>query len=255
MTQEHNRDGRASGQTPGRGLDKREIRLLHTSDVHIRNDEHRDWALHGLQGVVDLAVGLGVDALLIAGDLFDRDGLERTLVAHVFRVLGAIGVPVVVLPGNHDVLLLDDAFDVTAIPVSVRLITHPDGELIALPGIGTSIWGKPVYDHSPAFLPLSGVPPRPRTGWDVVMGHGLVVPHGNPEVRSAPLFPDALANVEADYVALGHVHVFRDVTVGDTRICYSGAPSGMSSPGAALVTLSPGVGVRVDKVPVPPLKD
>lgn len=251
MILDRGRDGHAPKIMPGHGSATRKVRLLHTSDIHVGVEHYPEEALHGLRAIADLTVGFKADALLIAGDLFDHDSLEKSLVAHAFEILGVIDVPVVVLPGNHDGLLLDKAFDGVVVPENVRLITHPEGELITLPGIGLSIWGKPVYHHLPSFHPLSGVPARPSTGWYVVMAHGLVVSDGNPDARSSPLFPDELANVNADYVALGHGHGFRDVAVGDTKTYYCGAPSGTNSPGAALVMLDPEEGVSVDKLRIP----
>lgn len=251
MILDRGRDGHAPKIMPGHGLATRKIRLLHTSDIHVGVEHYPEEALHGLRAIADLTVGLEADALLIAGDLFDHDRLEQSLVAHVFNILGATGVPVVVLPGNHDGLLLDEACGGVVLPETVRLLTHPEGELITLPGIGISIWGKPVYHHLPSFHPLSGVPARPSTGWYVVMAHGLVVSDGNPDARSSPIIPDELANVNADYVALGHGHGFSDVTVGDLKTYYCGAPSGTSSPSAALVTLDPEEGVSVDKLHIP----
>ena len=63
---------------------------------------------------------------------------------------------------------------------------------------------------------------------------------------SSPILWTELAQAGCDYVALGHVHVFRDVTQGRSPAFYSGAPSGMRDSGAVLVTLDPVHGTTVE---------
>ena len=43
-----------------------------------------------------------VDAVLVAGDLFDSSTVAASMVMEVLEAVGSISVPVVVIPGNHD---------------------------------------------------------------------------------------------------------------------------------------------------------
>ncbi|TAM89689.1 MAG: exonuclease SbcCD subunit D [Jatrophihabitans sp.] len=85
------------------------MRLLHTSDWHLGR------ALHGasllehqrtfLAWLRDLAVREGVDAVLVAGDVYDRAVPPTDAVAVLDEALAAFvaaGVPVVISSGNHD---------------------------------------------------------------------------------------------------------------------------------------------------------
>ena len=63
---------------------------------------------------------------------------------------------------------------------------------------------------------------------------------------------EQLAAADCDYIALGHVHAFRDVTRGAAPAFYSGAPWGSTTtPTAALVSLHPEMPTSVEPVVLP----
>ncbi len=77
------------------------------------------------------------------------------------------------------------------------------------------------------------------------MGHGLFMDVPAMPLRSSPISPDEISGASCDYIALGHVHVFRDVSQGGVPAFYSGAPSGSHAGAVALVELDPDSGVAV----------
>lgn len=91
------------------------FRFMHMADVHLdtpfkNRDKERRTMLRECQreafkAAVDLAVGLKLDAVLIAGDLFDNDTLsfatEKFLLSEMDR-LNESGIDVFYSPGNHD---------------------------------------------------------------------------------------------------------------------------------------------------------
>ncbi|MFI1521336.1 exonuclease SbcCD subunit D [Kitasatospora cineracea] len=85
------------------------MRLLHTSDWHLGRSFHRE-NLHAAQRVfldhlVATAAAEQVDAVLVAGDVYDRalPGLEAVaLFDEVLWRLAELGVPAVFVSGNHD---------------------------------------------------------------------------------------------------------------------------------------------------------
>ncbi|MFB7471883.1 exonuclease SbcCD subunit D [Kitasatospora sp. NPDC056184] len=85
------------------------MRLLHTSDWHLGRSFHRE-SLHDAQrAFLDHLVAVvrdeGVDAVLVAGDVYDRalPGLEAVaLFDDVLHRLADLGVPTVFISGNHD---------------------------------------------------------------------------------------------------------------------------------------------------------
>ncbi|MFJ8433266.1 exonuclease SbcCD subunit D [Kitasatospora sp. NPDC094019] len=85
------------------------MRLLHTSDWHLGRSFHRE-SLHDAQrAFLDHLVAVvrdeRVDAVLVAGDVYDRalPGLEAVaLFDDVLHRLADLGVPTVFISGNHD---------------------------------------------------------------------------------------------------------------------------------------------------------
>jgi DNA repair exonuclease SbcCD nuclease subunit len=214
------------------------------SDLHIGANDFPEEALKGLDSALELARETSVDAILIAGDLFDRYGVPEATVGRVMDDLAACGKPVVVLPGNHDTVLTRDGWSGEP-PDNVTILKAPEGEMALLDELGLAVWGRPVYDHHPRFRPLEGMPARPWNGWYVPMGHGLFMDVPEVPPRSSPISPVEVSQASCDYIALGHVHVFRDVSRGGVPAFYSGAPSGSQPRTAALVELDPASGVAV----------
>lgn len=205
-------------------------------------------SLKGLDALVESARSLSADAVLIAGDLFDAQNIPHDVVRRTFAALAEIGRPVVVVPGNHDTLLVSPVFRETPLPANVRVLLTAEGESAKLDSLDLTVWGRPVYDHSPAFRPLQGMRPRPDGGWYVALAHGLVTGSAGMVGRSSPILPAELAQAQCDYIALGHVHQFRQASRGGPPAFYCGAPSGVSEPTMAVVRLHPQEGVSVAPV-------
>lgn len=201
--------------------------------------------------VVDAAKARSADALLVAGDLFDGSDVAESTVRFMFDTLGALPFPTVVLPGNHDTPLTEPPAVGCPYSPPVHVLVNPMGEEITLPHLDLTVWGRPCHAHGPSFRPMSGIVARTGNGWRVAMAHGLVT-DGNPWFGdSSPISREELAQAESDYIALGHVHVFREVSQGPTPAFYSGAPCGVEPPTAALVRLEQKAGVSVERIDFP----
>jgi DNA repair exonuclease SbcCD nuclease subunit len=208
-----------------------EIRLVHSSDIHV--DEGRIATAHdgdgaaGLAAVLASARALRADLVLLAGDTFEANQLSAALIDRAGRLLANAGLPVVILPGNHDPALPDSVFvkgGYARIPnLAILGVTHD--EAVAFAELDLEIWGHAHRDYCD-MPPLRG--PRPRTtGWQVAIGHGHYEP---PATRANPLRPswvfgdEEIAATGADYLALGHWD--RPMQVGDGAVpaYYSGSP-------------------------------
>ncbi|MCH7799942.1 MAG: DNA repair exonuclease [Chloroflexi bacterium] len=227
---------------------RRPLRLLHMSDLHISSDIYADEAFRGFEAALQLGVEKGADVALIAGDLFDNGRVKQKLMDQVWSMLADVERPVIVLPGNHDTVLIDGV-RLGKTPPNVTVIQEPDGETVFLKEYGLSVWGKPVYDHHPGFRPMAGVPPRSDDNWYVGMAHGLYMDPPDP-LRASPISPEEIRQAPCDYVALGHVHVFRDVSQNGVPAYYSGAPSGSQTKTVAIVDLDPASGVSVSPLQI-----
>ncbi len=87
------------------------VTLVHSSDLHV--DDGRIAAQHGgdgtggLQAVLAYARSINADVVLLAGDTFDNHMVTAATIERAGRVLAEAGVPVVLLPGNHDPVTAD----------------------------------------------------------------------------------------------------------------------------------------------------
>jgi DNA repair exonuclease SbcCD nuclease subunit len=203
--------------------------LVHSSDLHV-DDDPGIGAYSGLIGLADVlatARALAADAVLLAGDTFDNHRVATPVLRRATELIAAAGMPVVLLPGNHDPAMADCLFrraGLVGLPdVHVLGITDPDCVVFARHEL--EIYGRAHhgYDDMPPFHP-----PRQRTTrWQVVMAHGHYVPPAERkrEAHRAWKFSDQdVAETKADYVALGHWDRPVRVGVGSVPAYYSGSP-------------------------------
>jgi DNA repair exonuclease SbcCD nuclease subunit len=230
-----------------------EVRLVHSSDLHV--DEGRAAAggeeTARLRAVLATAQALRADVVLLAGDTFEGNHLGRVVLDQSRRLLAEAGMPVVILPGNHDPLLPGSVYlrgGLAEVPeVAILGLTHD--EAVQFPALDLEIWGHAHRDHFD-MAPLRG--PRPRsTRWQVAIGHGHYEP---PETRANPLRPswvfgdEEIGATAADYLALGHWD--RPMRVGNGLVpaFYSGSPDLAGT--VNLVRLTQSGGVAVSREPL-----
>jgi DNA repair exonuclease SbcCD nuclease subunit len=225
---------------------RKSLVLLHTSDIHLTTIEDKGGAWAGFKHTLEVADSVQADAMLIVGDFFDTPRTDPVVISQAFEMLGKQPRPTIILPGNHDGDVMSRNGHNQNMPDNIYLFQETEGQIIRIPSLGLSAWGKPVYDHSPEFHPLQGAQPRNTltpNDWYIVMAHGFAVQSADDAFASSTIQPEEIAQVDCDYIALGHVHVYRDVTTGSTPAIYSGAPSGPYETTVAIVNLQPGSGV------------
>lgn len=207
------------------------LKLVHSSDLHV--DERpraapcdRDGAAP-LAAVLATARALRADIVLLAGDTFETNQLSPTLIDRAGNLLADAGMPIVLLPGNHDPALPHSVYlkggYAQIANLAILGVTHD--EAVSFAAFDLEIRGRAHRDYAD-MPPLSG--PWPRvTRWQIVIGHGHYEP---PATRANPLFPswvfgdEEIAATAADYLALGHWD--RPMRVGDGAVpaYYSGSP-------------------------------
>ena len=203
-----------------------DIRLVHSSDVHVDDESgHHGDATAGLRAVLQAAEALAADFVLLAGDTFDNNRQSAATLDHVARLLDEAGRPVLILPGNHDPLTPDSVYrrsDIPALPnVHVLGLTHE--QHVDFPEHALEIWGHAHRDYD-TMAPLRD-PRARRTQWQIVMAHGHYEPDGMPRLFPSWLFGDAeIEATAADYVALGHWNRAAKVGSGSVQAYYSGSP-------------------------------
>jgi len=222
------------------------LRLLHSSDVHVDNGYVPPaWAgdpLGGLRRVLRGARAEAADAVLLAGDTFEHNRLADHVVAAAAELIAESGVPVVVLPGNHDPAMPGSVFHRFDLPANFHVLGVNRPETLVLPELDLEMRGRAHRDYLDMY-PLPD--PAPRTARHlVIIAHGHHVPRiGAERWQPSWLFTDdALPALGADYIALGHWN--RHVAVGPAGVLavYSGSPDHEGT--ANLVELGGGARMR-----------
>ena len=204
--------------------------LVHSSDLHVDEDCAIGACGDGtasLRAVLTTARALRADIALLAGDTFENNQLSAGILGRDGRLLAETGMPVVILPGNHDPAAAGSVFvrgGFAELPnVSILGVTHD--EAVPFGAFDLEIWGHAHRDYF-SMAPLRG-PRRRSTRWQVAIAHGHYEP---PATRANPLRPswvfsdEEIAATAADYLALGHWD--RAVRVGNGIVpaYYSGSP-------------------------------
>jgi exonuclease SbcD len=265
------------------------MRLLHTSDWHIGRSLHGAELLGEqeavLSGLADVVAAERVDAVVVAGDVYDRAVPSADATAVLDRVLTrlrAAGATVVLTPGNHDsARRLNFAAGLLAVSgVHVRATVAGLDEPVLLSDEhgDVAVYGLPYLEPELARHELGRSEARSheavlRAAMDrvradlflrpgtrsVVLAHAFVggglasdserdICVGGVDLVPASVFDGV------DYVALGHLH--RPQSLSD-RLRYSGSPLPYSFGEAGqdkqvwLVDLDAGGLAGVDAVPLP----
>lgn len=266
------------------------MRFLHTADWHLGRTlgGHpllEDQAHLLLGALIDALRDTSPDALLVAGDVFDRAVPPAEAVDLLDDIVGRVvvdlGVPMVVIPGNHDDaqrlafgarLLRKAGLHIADSPLGLHLPledAHGPLSLVAL-GYATPLAlaqqaadGSSFPDHdagfawlAPQLLGLCG-----ETRRRVLVAHAFVAGGGESESERA-LSVGGTGQIGAarfagfDYVALGHLH--RPQSLLDGRLRYAGSPLAysVSEAGQAksftLVEIDGAGGVATEEIPIVP---
>ena len=214
-------------------------RFVHTADIHLdsplRSLALRDTGLADLIGnatrrafanLVELCLNEQVDALLLAGDLYDGEQTSmktaRFLAAQIKRLHEA-GIHVFIIRGNHDAL--SRITKELTFPDSVKVFGgRADVVPMELPGLAVAVHGLSfAQPKAPDSLLPRYRPPLPgmvnialmHTSLDGAAGHDDYAPCKASELRVAGF----------DYWALGHIHK-RSVLEGRCKVVMPGMPQG-----------------------------
>jgi DNA repair exonuclease SbcCD nuclease subunit len=160
------------------------------------------------------------------GDLFDSNRISDEALDFAMSEIARARMPVVMIPGNHDAH--DERSIYAGVPAPSRpgnlhLILDPVGVSLEFPKLAAHVWGRALVEHSPDYRPLSGLPEPVPHAWNIGLAHGFFTE--SETTRSSPITPAEIEASGFDYIALGHIHVFGDVSQGRTRAFYCGTPA------------------------------
>ena len=186
--------------------------------------------LDAVKRIGEIAAEQSCEFVVVCGDVFESNQLDRAIISRTFEVLAAFTVPVVLLPGNHDPLDAASIYDSPAFmsrqPDHVHVLRDSE-PFEVIPGV--EIVGAPWFSKRPqgdlvaqATQNLAEVAPGCVR---IIAGHGAVSTLDPDRESLATIDTDSLKAVvkegRAQFVALGDRHATYSV---DETIWYPGAP-------------------------------
>lgn len=236
----------------GNGAD---VVVVHSSDLHVDDGytarAHGGDGTAGLRFVLDTARHVAADVVILAGDVFEHNRLPLAVIDRAARLLGDAGMPVVILPGNHDPATPDSVYHRGGItePYDVHVLGVTHEEAVELAPLQLEIWGRAHRDYD-NMAPLSK--PRARgTRWQIAAAHGHYEARPDPARPYRPswlISDDDIAATGAEYVALGHWNRAVRVGNGVVQAYYSGSPEFART--VNVVRLTAGGEVEVFREPI-----
>ena len=223
------------------------LRLFHTSDLHLTTRApDRDYGLAVLDELVYHCRRLQADAWLLCGDIFDTpDDLEALAPEFAERLKELEGLPVLMIPGNHELAGGRDPGGLAgsrvetlkgtvaaALAPAVTLAHQTPFSLHRPDGLEVELLALPFQPGYAEFMDWP-IPARERR-WRVGLIHGTVngmaYTGESGEDEHGIIDPHLFSRLELDYAALGHIH-----KRGEARLTQGGRECLAHYPGSARV--------------------
>lgn len=229
------------------------MRFIHAADIHLDSPlrglgSYDDMPVDTLRGasraaftrLVDEALSLQVDFMVIAGDLYDGDWKDHNTGVYFARQMGRLcnaGIPVYVLHGNHDAeSVMTQRLD---LPENVHVFKASRPSTFVLDSCKVALHGRS-FPQAAVTENLAAAYPDPVPGhFNIGVLHTAL--EGNAQhANYAPCSLEQLYARGYQYWALGHVHEFK-VYPGPVPVVFPGNLQGrhireQGARGAVLVT-------------------
>lgn len=231
------------------------LKFLHLADLHLDRSfsggrlklpfDKAEQRRRELRDILDRAMEVAraekVEIILIPGDLWEEDELTPDTVQMLLERLGAIGIPVVIAPGNHDYHSPAGHYSNDILrarfgkewPPNVTIFRDYELSTLSIPGLeDVAITGLAYHSN----LPLQGRKLAEKTTRAASIIH-LALIHGSRDdclpagkMRTLPFSVEELLTQPFDYTALGHYHKRSEICDSHDliRAAYPGSTAALS---------------------------
>ncbi|SCW80515.1 DNA repair exonuclease SbcCD nuclease subunit [Lachnospiraceae bacterium C10] len=210
------------------------MKILHCADLHLDSKmesnlsaeqarQRREEMLDTFRRMLDYGQSRGVKAVLMAGDLFDKQHIRKVVKEEVKHdIISHPGMDFYFLRGNHDVTDFLEDFD--EIPKNLKLFSKEQWMSYTYPEENIVISGRELdsSDHKDVAADLV----LDQTKVNIVMLHGQTEEYEIKD-KSYSIDMSQLRGRYIDYLALGHIHSYRWERLDERGVfCYPGCLEG-----------------------------
>jgi DNA repair exonuclease SbcCD nuclease subunit len=244
------------------------VRFLHTADWQLGKQFEnlgappdklaflRQGRMDVVRRIGQLAIDRSVDAILVAGDVFERNEVGDQLIREALATMRQVKIPWLLLPGNHDPAgpaSVWDRIERIGCPEHVHLLHSTEPVLLADGGL--AVLPAPLTRKHQFTDPTEGFGQQVTSQAAVRVGlaHGSLRNRLAPAAEQHNMISDTRADEgHLDYLALGDWHSCKEVA---PRTWYAGTPEpddfDQDSGAVLIVELrGPGVAPTVERVQV-----
>ena len=206
------------------------MKFVHTADWQIgmkaahvggAGARVREQRVMTIEKLIDVAKENAAEFILVGGDTFEDNAVERILVQKVADILASSKLLVFMIPGNHDPFMPGSVWEHPAWKSSdnVQVLTE-ERPIEVLGGI---LYPCPIREKHSGKDPTSWIQSSREGAIQIGMAHGTVegIHQDEPDY---PIPRDAATRTGLDYLALGHWHSVATYEGPDGAVCmaYSG---------------------------------
>ena len=210
-------------------------KFLHTADWHLgikyaklgpNAKKAREARIKTVENLMKIAKENDVDFIIIAGDLFDNNDVDRGLIGVVLSIIRQVTpIPVYILPGNHDPLTRDSPYLDLSWKSLSNVTIFESKEPLKIPNLNITLYPCPITQKQTS---------SDLTDWIKVTSEDISIgiAHGNLQIEgfikntNFPIDPERAEKSGLDYLALGEWHsLFKHRSKdGIIRTVYPGTP-------------------------------
>jgi len=192
------------------------FRVLHTADWHIdaqpaclkeKRDDYKKRRYKTAEAIADMAHHEKVEAVVIAGDLFDGWEMKEAVLKRTVEILNQFNpISVYIIPGNHDPLISDGLWESPIWKTAGDHVHCCLSETAVEIDKNVVLFPCPLRSKTSNEDPTQWIPTR-ETGDDCIrigLAHGSL--QLQPEYSEFPIDPERASKAGLNYLALGHWH-------------------------------------------------
>ena len=206
------------------------IRFIHTADWQIgmkaagigaASQRVRDVRLEAIQKVISLGEDRGASLMLITGDIFEDNAVDRLLVRKVGELISTFKGQVFITPGNHDPLSPGSVWEHPVWEENINVTVPRENTPFELEDC--ILFPSPLKEKYSTRNPVAWVQAQGYKKIAIGLAHGNVEGLPNADLNY-PIPVNAAQIAGLDYLGLGHWHSYAPYkdSQGNIRMAYSG---------------------------------